>query len=125
MTENTTAPEVKKADKTISLNISERLAALSILNDFKGSLVNLATILDDIKGFAITDEEWTQAERTIEKIDEDKNQWKWNDDKGGLKEIGITKTTAEYLRNTIETKDKAGEFGLKDHAYITLSTKLV
>ena len=53
----------------IKLNISERIATLSILNGFKGNLDTLAIILEDIKQLPINDEEWKKANRKITKVE--------------------------------------------------------
>ncbi len=107
----------------MNLNISERLYAIRILNDFKGGLDVLATVLEDIKPIAITDEEWLKAEREITG-DGDNTTWKWNDEKGGDKEISLQKDTLNYLKKTLDKKNDAGEFGLADKAVISLRKKL-
>ncbi len=115
--------------KTISLNISERLSSVSILNGFKGNLDKLAGILEDIKHFAISEEDWEKAERKVTPTKDaegnDSVQWNWNDEKGGEKEITISESTASYIRETIKEKNDKGEFTLQDKAFITLQAKLV
>lgn len=112
--------------KTLSLNISERLAALGILNSFKGNLDKLAIILEDIKQFPITDEEWAAAERTITPVPgTEDTQWKWSDEKGGEKEITVDEATADYVKGIIKDRSEKGELSLQDKAYITLAAKLV
>ncbi len=112
--------------KTLTLNISERISGLAILNAFKGNLDKLAIILEDIKGFTVTDEEWEKAERKIiPSTDGSGNsQWIWSDEKGGTKEISISGDTADYIRQTIKEKSDKGEFTLQDKAFITLQAKL-
>lgn len=115
--------------KTISLNISERLSSLSVLNGFKGNLDKLAVILEDIKLFSVSEEEWEKAERKVttvkNKDGEDEAQWTWKDELGGEKEIAIAETTASFLRETIKEKNEKGEFTLQDRPFITLLAKLV
>lgn len=112
----------------LSLNISERLYAALLLNQFKGNLDTLVEIMDDVKKFRITDEEWTKADRQINTtMDGNSNpitSWAWNDDKGGDKEIEITKTTKEYLVGKIKEANDKGQFTFQDKAAITLSNKL-
>lgn len=107
----------------MNVNISERLYAIRILNDFKGGLDVLATILEDIKQFVITDEEWLKAERVVEGDDESKT-WRWDDVKGGDKEVTLQNDTLKYLKKTIDDKNDKGEFGLADKAVISLRKKL-
>jgi len=47
--------------KKVSLDFAERLKAVSILNEFKGSLDGVAVILEDIKQLPIEEEELKQA----------------------------------------------------------------
>ena len=116
------------ASKTLQLTISERIAAVSVLNTFKGGLDKLATILEDIKQLPITDEEWTKAERMITPTptakDPNSTQWTWSDEKGGDKEVTLQEATAEYLNVTIKDRSEKGEFTLTDKAFITLAEKL-
>lgn len=107
----------------IKLNISERLYALRILNEFKGSLEKLASILQDIKQFAIKDDEWIKAERSIEG-EGDTVIWKWSDEKGEEITLAIEKDTANYLKEILKGKDEKGEFTLQDKAAMTLFGKL-
>lgn len=109
----------------ITLTISERVRALSVLNAFKGSLEHLAIILEDIKQFTVTDEEFVQAERVIMPADENGNvQWTWNDEKGPQKEIALNAVTFAYLHDTIKERSEKGEFSLSDRPFITLFEKL-
>lgn len=109
--------------KTIKLNISERLFAIKMLNEFKGALEVLSIILEDIKKFAIIDEDWNRAEREII-TDGDNVSWKWNDERGGEKNIEIQKETVKYLQNKITEKNDKGEFTLADKSAISLEAKL-
>lgn len=109
--------------KNISLNISERLSALSILNGYKGNLDTLAIILEDIRKFTISDEEWKKANKE-EVPNGDSVTWTWDNEKAGLKDIEIEKETANFICSDIEKKDKTGEFTLQDRPYITLRDKV-
>lgn len=113
--------------KTVSLNISERVAALKILNDFKGPLETLAVVIEDIKQLPVTDEEWTKADRVVTKSGEkgkENIQWTWDDEKGDVKEITLQQASLDYLKTNIEERNKKGEFTLQDKAYITLKAKV-
>lgn len=109
--------------KTISLNVSERLFAITILNTFKGSLSDLAVILEDIKQFPLLEDEWEKAERKTTQVGQE-TLTQWNDEKGGEKEINLQNETIDYLMETIKEKDKKKEFGLVNRAAITLFEKI-
>src|SRR3990167_7063169 len=98
--------------KTFSLDISERLAALAILNSFKGALDKLAVVLEDIKQFGVTEEEWVKAERKIDptptKEDPQATQWTWSNEKGGVKEINLQEATGDYLKQVIKDRNDKG-----------------
>lgn len=112
----------------IKLTISERHRTIILLNEFKGNLDTLVSILDDIKKLAITDEDWKRAEKVIETVKNEKGenvpQWRWSDIKGGEKEIEFEKKTLEYLKETINKKDEAGELTLADALLVSLNNKL-
>ena len=110
--------------KTLTLNLSERVNALTILNAFKGNLDKMAVILDDIKQFTITDEEWEKADRKVTETN-GSVQWNWSDEKGGEKELVVSEGVATYLKDMIKEKDGKGEFTLQDKSFITLLAKLV
>mgnify|MGYP001566965442 CR=1 FL=1 len=103
----------------LKLNISERLQALGILNAFKGGISDLAVIIEDIKQFPVTEEEWEKAE-----LVKTETQWSWNDVNGGEKEIEIQSETKDYLKKTIKDKDEKKEIGLTEKALISLHQKL-
>jgi len=114
--------------KIINLTISERLYALSLLNQFKGDLETLTGILDDIKIFRIDDEEWEKANKKVNTIINDEGKpvttWTWDDDKLGEKEIKIDRLTKDYLVNKIKEANDKGQLTIQDRAAITLSKKL-
>lgn len=131
--------------KTIELNISERIFGLLLLNNFKGNLDVMSVILEDIKQFPISDEEWSKAEQLYtdnegveykskddfeaaqRAIPEEKRggAMKWNDEAGGLKAINIQKETGKYLIDTITEKSDKGELTLRDKAALTFKKKLI
>mgnify|MGYP001611640220 CR=1 FL=1 len=110
--------------KKVSLTISERIRALAILNSFKGDLDKLSLILEDIKEFPITEEDWAKAEKKVTDTGDGNSQWTWDDEKGGEKEITVHPEVIDYIVAEIKKKNDAGEFTLQDKAFITLKTKL-
>lgn len=109
----------------VKLNVSERLYAAAIINQFKGDFSTLAFLLEDVKNLPITEEEWKKAERKISAPDDKGNTtWTWNDEKGGIKEVELLDETKKYLVSKIEEKSKNGELTLNDRAAITLKKKL-
>ena len=110
------------------LSVSERLYSLVLLNQFKGNLEILTDILEDIKGFRITEKEWEKANKQINTVTSEDGKpitsWTWDDIKGGEKEIEITKSTRDYLIEKIKEANDKGQFTLQDHAAISLNSKL-
>lgn len=110
------------------LTISERHRLLTILNDFKGNLDTLAVILEDVKKIRIEDDEWTKAERVITKVKDETGkeveQWNWQDEKAGEKEVELEKDTTKFLKDSIAAKDKAGEITVADVILISINKKL-
>lgn len=112
--------------KKITLNLSERLAALAILNTFKGSLDKVAVILEDIKQLPVTEEEWIKAERGEVKNEKGEvTSWTWDNEKAEEKEITFQEATIEFIRSDIEARDEKGEFTLADRSLVTLKDKLI
>lgn len=109
-------------------NISERVRLISIINEFKGNLETLSAIMDDIKKVRITDEEWKKADMVKEQLKnergEDVEQLRWNDEKGGEKEVELEKDTVKYLQDKIKEKDNAGDITLADIVLVSLNKKL-
>lgn len=111
--------------KTLSLNISERLSALAILNSFKGDLDKLSFILEDIKLFGISEEEWEAAGKTQTPVEgkEGTYQLQWDNEKGGLKDITVNLVTSDFIKSFIKEKSDKGELGIEDNWYLTLFEK--
>lgn len=111
------------SNTTVSLTIGERLAALKLFDAFKGGLSQLSVILEDVKKFVVTEEEWTAAGLTKTPSGDGKTeQWKW--DEKEPKSIEIQKDSVDYLTSKIQEKSDAGEVSLADVALISLSAKL-
>jgi len=113
------------SNKTYNLNLSERIYAIGMLNEAKGTHELLALVYKDLPNFTILDEDWEKAERKVSEPDKEGNvTWTWNDEKGGDKPIELHKEVAKYILEKLEDKSKKGEFTLKDRAAISLIEKL-
>src|SRR3990167_9827930 len=110
--------------KTLDLNISERVFALGILNDFKGNLETMAVLVKDVPQISISNEDWETAGKTETKNADGSVSWQWNDEKGGLKTVEVDKKTIDYILRKIQEKNKSGEFSFRDKAVISLNEKL-
>ncbi|MDE2233753.1 MAG: hypothetical protein KGJ90_06660 [Patescibacteria group bacterium] len=121
--------------KKYSLTISERIAAVKIFDEFKGSISQLSQILEDVKQLAITEAEWTKAglkktptddeikNLTKEEKEKVSQVWNWKDE-GNEKDVPFGEESLKYLRDKIKSKSEAGEVTLADKALITLSEKI-
>lgn len=120
--------------KKLELTIGERLAAIRIFDAFKGGLSTLSILLEDVKAFTITPEEWKAANLRKSPTDEDlaamdpearsKVNQTWNWDDVGSKEVTVQDPTLEYLVSAIKKKSDEGDVTLADVALITLDKKL-
>ena len=106
----------------VTLTISERIAALSILNAFKGNLETMATVLEDIKQLPVSNKEWEQASKKETKIGNDV-QWTWDDEKVDKKEISFQEPTITYIKNAIKEKDERKEITFQDKGLVSLNSK--
>ncbi len=109
--------------KTVSLNIGERLGALKIFDSFKGGLATLRILLEDVKQFPITDEEWKEANLTKTPQPDGSETWKWNET-AVTKDITLQPESVEYLKSAIKAKSDSGEITLQDIPLSTLEQKL-
>lgn len=112
--------------KTITLTIGERLATLKLFDAFKGSITEMAVVMDDIKKIAITAEDWEAAGRTVvPNPDGSGETWKWNEaDEKTWKEIGLGNESAAFLAKSIKDKSDKGEVTLADGALLSINSKL-
>lgn len=116
--------------KTISATIGERVAAVGLLNAGKFSNSVLAIVLDDIKKFAVTEEEWkkanlvkTPSDEEIRNLPADTRQtWRW--DETLTKDIELQKETVSSIVEMINAKSDAKELTVNDAAVLTLQAKL-
>jgi len=121
--------------KAVTLTIGERYAALKIFDAFKGSITELASILDDVKKLTVSLDEWKKAGRKMldkngVELPEDAEvsavaSIKWNeDDKATWKEIKLESESVGYLVKSIKEKSDKNEITLADLALINLNNKL-
>lgn len=108
--------------KTVSLLIGERLAAMKIFDTFKGSLDTLAVILEDIKQFTVTEEEWKAANLVKTPGKDGTETWNWDDTT--TKDITIQEASLKFLADSIKQKSEAGEVTLSDVSLLGLKSKL-
>ena len=109
--------------KEVSLTISERIAAVKLFDEFKGNLSTLTFILDDVKQFVVSPEEWEKA-KLVKKTNSDGTEtWNWSDE-GSEKAVKVQKESATYLADKIKAKSDAKEITLADKALISLNGKL-
>ena len=110
--------------KKLKLSIGERIATIKIFEAFKGSIVVLSALLEDVKPIAITEAEWKKADLVKTKSEDGKSeQWNWKEE-GNEKEISLQKESVEYLLAEIKKKSDANELTLADVALISLEKKL-
>lgn len=108
---------------TLNLTVGERLYLINALNGAKSSLNVLAVIMEDLKLLNISDEEWEKAERKIV-LAGDSNQWIWNEEKGGLKEVTLQSESVDAVSKIIKDKNQAKDFTFADRTLLTLAPKL-
>lgn len=108
--------------KSLSLTIGERLAAVKILNEFKGNMSDLAGLLDDVKKFVVTEEEWAAANLVKTPNGDGTETYKWDD--VAEKTIEIADATGVYIGKKINEKSEAGELTMQDRSSMTLADKL-
>lgn len=119
--------------KTLSLNISERLYAIAVLNTFgKGDFEFVGQAIEDVKQLSVSEEEWKSVERVEEKVKNEKGeeieQKRWNaeKDKETIKEVTFQGKVWECILSVLEEKNKKGEFtlGHEGVALVSLYKKL-
>jgi hypothetical protein len=113
----------KPMSKELSLNLSERLSGVKLLNEFKGGLDVLAVLLEDVKKISIKEEEWAAAELKKTKNADETETWNWKDE-GSEKALDLQAETLKYLSEKIKAKSDAGELSLSDSAMLALDKKL-
>ena len=110
--------------KIIKLNISERLFALKYLDSFKGTVSLLSKVMDSVKSFGISPEEWEKADRKITKGADGEENWAWDNEKAGVKDVEADEDVFSFLKISIDKQEKEEGFGLADRAVIDLRSKI-
>lgn len=112
--------------KKLNLTVAERLKALNILNDFRGNLLDLSVIIEDVKQFPITPEELEKIGGKTSVSEEGRQTLQWDAQKECEidKEISIQERTVDYIKRTIKEKGEKNELSLNDSALLTLLEKL-
>jgi hypothetical protein len=105
--------------KTVNLSINGRVAALSLLNAFKGGFLATGYAMEDIKKLPITEEEWAEAGKTEEQLEGGSKRLHWDNSKA-MKDVEFNDTTVEYIVDQLKAKDTKGEFGLADAGMLEL-----
>src|SRR3990167_6517273 len=105
----------------VTLDFTERMQLIGVLNGFKGALNDTAVVMDDLKGLNASKEEGETAG-----LSADSGKLTWNPEKAKevTKEVELSDASLSYFRKWVEDKDKKGEFTLSDTFFIGLRDKL-
>lgn len=110
-------------NKTIELNIAERILLIGIFNQVKGDIETLQSVLEDVKGVSLTEEDKTEANFREVKDEEGKIvSYAW--DKSEPKEIELSEKTITFVNKFIDEKSKAGELTVADAPLLEIFKKL-
>jgi hypothetical protein len=112
-------------NKTVKLTIGERLAALRVLDGFKGTMLELSAILEDVKGIAVSEAEKIASNFKVNRNEAGEPQTiTWDERPENEKEVDLKTETAAYLSKAIKDKSDKGEVTLADATLIGLSSKI-
>ena len=111
-------------EKKLTLSVGERIYFINELNQFKGNMEGLASVLEDVKKIALTDKERETIEYKVTQGTDGKAFINWKPEKLEDKEMELNKFTIDYIMKGITEKDAKGEFTSMDVGVIELSTKL-
>lgn len=109
--------------KQLSLTLGERLASIKVLNELKMNTSDLAVVLEDVKKFSITEEDWAAANLVKTPAENGTETWKW-DENAPEKEIEIDSTTARLIEKSLQEKSDKNEFTIADVGAMKLLAKL-
>lgn len=119
--------------KKLNLTIGERYAALKLFDAFKGSLTEMAAIIDDVKTLTISADEWEKANRKFldksgmeikEPVNSgDVTSITWTEE-ASEKSIELDQASIDYIKKSIKEKSEKSEFTFADVAFISLNKKL-
>ena len=100
-------------NKTIELGIAERILLIGIFNQVKGDIETLKSVLEDVKGVSISEEEKTEINFREVKNEEGKTtSFAW--DKSDPKEITLSEKTVNFVNKFIDEKSKGEELTVVD-----------
>ncbi len=121
--------------KTVKqLTIGERLAAINLLNAGKFNNSTLAVVLEDIRKFSMTEEDWTAANLVKTPTDEEvaalspeerkvsSQTWKW--DETLFKDVELEQGTVDALKSAIQERSDSNSLTLQDGPLLSLQKKL-
>ena len=111
------------SQQTANLTVGERLAALQLFDEFKGSLSQTAIVLDDVKLLVVNDEKWTKVNLKKTPNPNGSVTWNWDED-GSEEDISISPEGVSYLKAKINEKSEKNAITLSEKALITLMAKL-
>ena len=110
-------------NKTIELQITERILLLGIFNQVKGDIETLSAVLDDVKAVSMSEDE--KKEVNFREVKNEEGQvvsFAW--DKSEPKEITLSEKTIKFVNKFIEDKSKAQELTLADSPLLEIINKL-
>ena len=112
--------------KELKLTIQERIAAAGIFDQFKGSITQLAAILDDVKTIAVTPDEWKAVNLVKTPVEGGRENWQWDPalDEQNAKTVSMSQEAADYLAKEIKTRSDEGTLSLADKGIVSLYKKL-
>jgi len=115
-TKRTTLKEIM--NKTIKLEVSERIIALGMLRQWKGNLEDLAIVQEDLKQFPFTEKEKEELG-----IVEKEGSIQWRPD-APAKDFNISKTSVDFLVEKIKELSDKKLLSLADSPVVSLFGKL-
>ena len=105
-------------NKTIKLEVSERIIALGMLRQWKGNLEDLSVVQEDLKQFP-----FTEKEKEDLKIVEKEGSIQWRPD-APAREFTLSKTSADFLTEKIKELSDKKMLSLADGPVVSLNEKL-
>ena len=99
-------------NKTIELNIAERILLIGIFNQVKGDIETLQAVLEDVKGVSMSEEE--KKEINFREVLEDGKVVSFAWDKSEPKDISLSEKTIAFVNKFIDEKSKEGVLTVAD-----------
>lgn len=107
----------------LEITIAERIAAMRLFDEFKGTLSQTAAILDDVRALAVKNDKWEKVNLRKTQNPDGSVTWNW-DDEGSEENINMSPEGVSYLKDAVTKRSDNNEIGLADKALITLMSKL-